>query len=717
MSVIWYLPAFQGIQAATYDFSVKDVYWETPLFPENRTLVVVLTYSGSPPATSVNATLDISKISADAQFSNSSYNGTLVRGDTLYLEFGMNLSSAAIAGSYLLPMMVDYMKGYSAHSFAAQIRADVMGVPDLKALPLNVSIIRGYVNPISILIENNGDGVARNVMAAIQGQDIYLTLVGANRFDLGSIQPGASAMIEIALFAENSIGDGSSFSITLTYDGQDGTPYTRTLSIGVKVEGPENPHLVASANTTDLTAGSLNNVALSVRNSGSSSALNVTVKVTPASESLTLIGTNSFDLDKLEPGQTSVVYLPLFLDKEVYGSLRLSISMACRDERNASFADTVTIGFKVAEAPAPLIDVSANASTLKPNSISAVAFELKNIGTDSARNVTVSLFSQSPQAAVIVGAGTSNAWEILPNASLVVERSIFVQPGVFGAVPIYIQVQYQDRLDNHYSYTSSFGFSVRSDPEVRVSTVSTVPSPIFPGDKVVKVICSIVNSGNYTAENTVIGMGQIAGVVGPSYAGTDRCTIPYLQVGASVQVQFLVDVASGAAPGYYDLPLTVVSPTGNRTVFIPITIREKAPVSVERIYFDRDVAPGARSVKVFVQLSNNGSQTAEQLRLSIVSGYITGSTSTLVGSLPGNSTKIVMMEVDIDPKVLPGSLPVDVELSWVQDTRQLSSTAYCDLPISVPSVISPIAYVVLAFAIIVLAIAFRKRLYRLVRQV
>lgn len=715
ISVMWHLPAFQGVQAASYDFSVKDVYWEAPLFPENRTLVVVLTYSGSPPATSVNATLDISKVSADSQFSNSSYNGTLVRGDTLYLEFSMNLSSAAIAGSYLLPLRVDYIKGYSVHSFVAQIRADVMGVPDLEALPIDVSIIRGHLNSIDILIENKGDGVARNVMATVQGQDIYLTLVGANRFDLGSIQPGTSTMITIALFAENSISDGSSFSITLTYDGEDGTPYTRTLSIGVKVEGPDTPRLAASANTTELTAGSLNNVALSVRNLGRSSALNITVKVTPASESLTLIGANSFDLDELEPDQASMVSLPLFLDKEVYGSLRLSVSMAYRDERNATFADTVTIGFKVAEAPAPLIEVSANVSTLKPNSISGVAFELKNIGTDSARNVTVSLFSQSPQAAVIIGAGTSNAWEILPGESLVVERSIFVQPGVFGAVPIYVQVQYQDSLDNPYTYTSSFGFSVRSDPEVRVSTVNTVPSPIFPGDKVVKVICSIVNSGNYTAEDTVIEMGQIAGVVGPSYAGTDRCTIPYLQVGASVQVQFLVDVASGAAPGYYDLPLTVASPTGNRTVFIPLTIREKAPVSIESIYFDREVTPGARSVKVFVQISNNGSQTAEQLRLSIVSGYMTGSTSTLVGSLPGNSTKIVMMEVDIDPKVLPGSLPADVELSWVQDSRQLSSTAYCSLPVSAPSAISPIAYVALAIAIMVLAIAFRKRLYRLVR--
>lgn len=711
-----YAPSFQSVQAAVNDLSVNDVYWATPIFPENRTLVVVLSYSGSPSASSLNATLDVSKISAESPLSNSSYNGTLSRGETLYLEFAVNLSSAAAAGSYLLPLRVDYMKGYLQQSFFAQVRADVKGAPDLVMTPLSVSVTKGEVNDLQVIVENSGDGVARNAVAAVQSQDIYLTLLGPNRFELGSLQPGAWISITVQLFAENSIGDGSAFSITLSCDGQDGTPYTRAISVGIKVESPDGPHLVASPNSTELSAGSMNDITLFVSNAGSSSALNLTVKATPASESLTLIGANSFDICELAPGDVAAIPLSLYLDKQVYGSLRLSVSMACRDGRNATFADSVTIGFSVAQPPAPLIEVSANASELKPNSVNGVEFRLTNVGTDSARNVTVSLFSQSPQAAVIIGAGTSNAWEVPPNGTLVVERGIFVQPGVFGAVPIYMQVQYQDRLDNYYTYTSGFGFSVRADPEVKVSTVTTVPSPVFPGDKVVKVICNIVNSGNYTAENTLIELGQVAGVAGPSYAGTDRYTIPYLQVGASLQIQFLIDISSGAAPGYYEVPLTIASAAANRTVPVPLTIREKAPLSVERIYFDRDVTPGARSAKVFVQLSNNGSQTAEQLRLSLVSGYVTGSTSTLVGSLPSGSSKIVMMEVDIDQKALPEDLDIDVELSWVQDGRQLSSTSYCRLPISAPSGLSPLVYVAAAAAMVVLAIVFRKRLYGLIKR-
>lgn len=704
------------VLAAGQDFTIKDVYWATPVFPENRTLVVVLSYSGPSPATSLNASLDISQISADAPAAESSYNGTLTIGDTVYFEFDFNVSSSAAAGSYLLPLRVEYLAGGAASSFEASVRADLRGSPDLQVEPLGTTLVKGGVNTLQILVENNGDGLARNVRVAVQSQDIYLTLIGSNRFDLGMLQPGASGLVALVLFAENSMGDGSSFSVTVTYDGEDGTPYTRSASVGVKAESPEEPRLVASASTTELVAGAINNVTLFISNNGGSPATDIAVKVTPVSDRLTLIGANSFHLGELAPGKSAGIPIRLYLDKEVYGSLRVSVSLGCSDWRNASYADTVSIGFIAAESPAPLLEVSANASSLSPNSLNHVAFIVRNIGTGSAQNVTVSLFSQSPQVAVIVGSGASSAWEIPANGYLEVERGIFVQPGVFGAVPVYIQIQYRDRLNNYYSYTSAYGFSVEAEPEVAVSTVATVPSPVFPGDKVVKVVCLIVNSGNYTAENIRIRMEGIPGVVEPSYAGTDRFTIPYLQVGTSVQVQFLVDVDGGAAPGYYEIPLTVETASGNSTTSIPLTVREKAPVSVERIYFDRDVAPGARNVKVFVQLSNNGSQTAEQLRLSLVSGYITGSTSTLVGSLPGNSSKIVMMEVDIDQKVAPGDLEVDVELSWVQDGRQLSATSYRDLPIAPPPGISPLWYVAIAAIAVLLAIAFRKRLRALVRR-
>ncbi|MEN3007198.1 MAG: hypothetical protein ABC585_05570 [Candidatus Methanosuratincola petrocarbonis] len=704
------------VLAAAHDFAIKDVYWGTPALPENRTLVVVLSYSGTSPAGSLNASLDVSQISADAQAVESSYNGTLASGDTVYLEFGFNVSSSAVAGSYLLPLRVEYLVGNTTSSFESSVRADLRGSPDIAVEPLGTTLVKGGVNAIQILVENKGDGLARNVKVAVQSQDIYLTLIGSNRFDLGALQPGASGLVTLALFAENSIGDGSAFSVTVTYDGEDGTPYTRSVSIGVKAESPEEPRLVASAGTTELVAGAVNNVTLSISNNGGSAATDITVKVTPVSDRLTLIGSNSFRLGSLAPGQSAWIPIQLYLDQQVYGSLRISVSVGCSDWRNATYADTVSIGFIAAEPPAPLLEVSANTSSLSPNSVNQVAFIVRNIGTDSAQNVTVSLFSQSPQVAVVVGAGASSAWEVPANGSLVAERGIFVQPGVFGAVPVYVQVQYRDRLGNYYSYTSAYGFSVSAEPEVAVSTVSTIPSPAFPGDKVVKVICLIVNSGDYTAENVRIRMEGIPGVVEPSYAGTDRFTIPYLQVGSSVQIQFLVDIADSAAPGYYEIPLTIETASVNSTTSIPLTVREKAPVSVERIYFDREVSPGARNVKVFVQLSNNGSQTAEQLRLSLVSGYITGSTSTLVGSLPGNSSKIVMMEVDVDQKVAPGSLEVDVELSWVQDGRQLSDTSYCDLPIVPTAGISPLWYAAVVILAAVLAILFRKRLGAMVRR-
>ncbi|MCQ8892495.1 MAG: hypothetical protein NQU41_03825 [Candidatus Methanosuratincola sp.] len=706
------------VLAAAHDFAIKDVYWATPSFPENRTLVVVLSYCGSSTAASLNASLDISQISADAQTQavESSYNGTLASGDTVYLEFGFNVSSSAVAGSYLLPLRVEYLVGNTTSSFESSVRADLRGSPDIAVEPLGTTLVKGGVNAIQILVENKGDGLARNVKVAVQSQDIYLTLIGSNHFDLGALQPGASGLVTLALFAENSIGDGSAFSVTVTYDGEDGTPYTRSISVGVKAESPEEPRLAASAGTTELIAGAVNNVTLLISNNGGSAATDITVKVTPVSDRLTLIGANSFHLGDLAPGQSTGIPIQLYLDKQVYGSLRLSVSLGCSDWRNATYADTVSIGFISADPPAPLLEVSANSSSLSPNSVNHVTFIVRNIGTDSAQNVTVSLFSQSPQVAVVVGPGTSSAWEIPANGSLKAERGIFVQPGVFGAVPVYVQVQYRDRLGNYYSYTSAYGFSVAAEPEVAVSTVSTIPSPAFPGDKVVRVVCLIVNSGNYTAENVRIRMGGIPGVVEPSYAGTDRFTIPYLQVGSSVQIQFLVDIAGSAAPGYYEIPITIETASGNSTASIPLTVREKAPVSVERIYFDREVTPGARNVKVFVQLSNNGSQTAEQLRLSLVSGYITGSTSTLVGSLPGNSSKIVMMEVDVDQKVAPGSLGVDVELSWVQDGRQLSDTSYRDLPIAPTPGISPLWYAAVVVLAAILAIVFRKRLSAMVRR-
>ncbi|MEM2743091.1 MAG: hypothetical protein QXF54_03720, partial [Candidatus Methanomethylicaceae archaeon] len=131
----------------------------------------------------------------------------------------------------------------------------------------------------------------------------------------------------------------------------------------------------------------------------------------------------------------------------------------------------------------------------------------------------------------------------------------------------------------------------------------------------------------------------------------------------------------------YEFPINIKTKSEVYNTSLPLTIYEKANLIIDKIYFDKEVVPGSRSVKLFLDIKNIGNSTAENVRISLISAYITGSTVTVLGNLPGGSKRTVMMEVDISERTNPGLLDVDIEITWNQEGRSLTKSITVEVPI------------------------------------
>ncbi|MGQ9759556.1 MAG: COG1361 S-layer family protein [Candidatus Methanomethylicaceae archaeon] len=717
ISILFLAASPSVIKCEGYNFAVKDVSWRTlNVGFGNSTCVVLLMYYGDSPCSNIEGSLDVSKVSSSYSRVSDRYSDTIENGRGVYLEFTFDVASTKV-GWYSAPLTVNYIKDGRIVWESFTIILTINGAPDINVFADQSMVVRGYINDLPIVIRNDGDGLARRVTVTIQTQDIYLTILGENEINRDFLAPNESWWINVSAFAQLSIRDGTSLTINVRYEDQEGVAYTETTTLGLKVEDPDMPRIEICASTTRIRPGITNYVVLTIKNSGGSCALDLTIKATPTSNQLTLVGNNTFLVSRLDTGEAFGLPLSLYLAPQTYGSLPVYVTIGYKDDRNSTYQDSISIGFLSEEEPEPRVEVMAREAQLQPNMLNKITIILENKGERMAKDLRVNLASQSPEIAIVVGTGIAHVDNLGVGDVWKVEKQVFVQPKVYGAIPLYVQVQYQDDLQNRYSYTTTLGFEVKGMPSVVVSSVIYTPSPVFPGNKAVRANCVIVNHGNYTAQDISMVLGNISGVITPSYAGSDRVKIPFLTVGGSANVQFLVDIDEGAKPGYYEVPLSISTSSENILTTLPLTVAEKAKIQVEKLYFDREVLPGTRNVKLFIEVSNVGNVTAGEVRVSVISGYITGSTRYLLGTMASGSRKVIVMEVDVDSKASPGELPVDVEVSWTQDGRSMSETSTMKVVISETPNIEVWWAVLMLILLVIGGVIFKKKLILIVRSI
>jgi len=359
---------------------------------------------------------------------------------------------------------------------------------------------------------------------------------------------------------------------------------------------------------------------------------------------------------KLPPwARTSYNRLPLKLDYNLNG-----------EERSQSLEVPVsTFG-------APDLEVEASSYEVKAGDEGEIAIRVKNVGGGVARWVKLVLVPQSPYV-VLLGGNTYSRRVLEPEAQWNISIPVSVSMG--DSFSLSVSAAYLDQHQNEYTASYVLGFRVVGEAELQVSGVSATPTPILPGDRAVYLHVSIANTGDAAAEDVQLTLQEVPGVLKATYAGSNSVLLPYIPAGSVVDAVFLVDVDDDAGAGEYGIPWMVGHRDGSENLTVSITIREKACFVLKRLSFEPRPRPGLRRVRVEVELRNVANETAEDVRVSIISPYLSGSTASLVGDVDGNSPPLlIVLEVDVDEGAPSGEVPIDIRISWTQDGRSLSQT-------------------------------------------
>jgi len=560
---------------------------------------------------------------------------------------------------------------------------------------------------LRVVLENVGDSAVENVTATLNITTMTLDEETVNDSYAGTLKPGQTVYftfpVNVPAHAKASYYN---FTLSLEYT-QGGSERECELPEPVPVTVNGVPDLTVACNTTVLLAGSENVLELSEVNDGDGVARRVAVSLTPLT-GMTVVGANSFTTDLMAPGEVWNFTFTALVGSQP-ASLRVDVSYW--DQLSILYVETFILGFDVKSTLETLVDVVPLNDTLKPNSENAVTLSVENVGEGALKNVTVALYSQT-QAAVVLGSNTRRIDLLDEGSSEDVAFDVFVQPGVCGAIPMTVALTFFDEEGRYYQYSYMVGYTVRGYASIKVSKTVYTPAIVFPGDQFVVVELYLTNVGDYYAEDVEVVYPEVPGLVKASYAGSNEAVVPYLPVGEVASVVFMVDVCEGAEPGWHKVPLSVSHDGLNYTVDVMLTVREKARFTVSDVVLSGKPTPGMRGVRVTMKLSNEAGAEAEDVVVSVVSPYITGSTVSNIGTIGANSSAVAVFEVDFDENTPPGTLEVEVTVSWTQEGRTLSQSLTVPIEVYEKHSLSPAVAVAVAAAVAAAAgvyIALKRR--------
>lgn len=347
-------------------------------------------------------------------------------------------------------------------------------------------------------------------------------------------------------------------------------------------------------------------------------------------------------------------------------------------------------------------------STAHPGDANAqVSIVITNVGDDVARDVNATLFLGPPLIYTYTLGGTQynssvtskTAGDMQAGASFTLAYTVSVDPNAKQGIYRYdLRLSYKSARELQQINNDIMVDVPLWNGELHVQSIATVPTKIYPDSKQVTLKVSITNSGKGEAKDLQLQL-VLNAPFNASSSGSDEFYVGIIPSGQASEADFVIDIASNAQFGQYEVVLA------ERTDGGLIPVGQVSLYVAEKVNFDivsvtpNVVHAGESGDVISVEIMNTGTVKADSVRVELRTGnFFTGTLTDFLGTMLAGETKVGFFTLDIDSKAQQGQYNIDIRFDWTQDNNPLDNTQSITLTVGSPGV--PAALIIVAVIVI-----------------
>ena len=452
---------------------------------------------------------------------------------------------------------------------AASVGCQTWSTPNLKVISVTwgnsthpISAAPGNKDvPLTVTLESYDTNCElQNVVATLSPYGGITDFTGASTsaYYLQDIQPPSIINMVFHLNIGSNVSMGPytivTYPLVISWDSNNGsTDVQQQLNVQVPLQGAAN--LSFKTPTPDITAGKVSNVTITVSNTGSGVASDISTMVS-SSSGVSLLGQPQ-TISSLTPGQTKNVTVKLYIAPSQAGNSQAGSSVILNLDTHYinpyGYNTTLNnnLGLFASLPSQSSVLVSVLNQTLVSGRITNMNLTVSNSGTDPITNLSVVLTPSSPLS--IIGSDNLNAVpEVLPGKSVNLPITLYVQSSTSAVSTLDISLSYV--LDNQ-QVTDSRTISFLNPGNVNTTLVSTVVSPSNPTQgEIFSITSTIENTGSQSATAASVAPKPPAGI---TILGENTTFLGSIAVDTPTAMTVSFTVSPSAKSGEYTIPVVL----------------------------------------------------------------------------------------------------------------------------------------------------------------
>jgi len=628
-------------------------------------------------------------------------------GVSLETRRGLNETSSNMASTkYKLLLLA--VVGITVTSGTAT--AAVLGSPDIVATLEDDTVAPGEQKTIEISLVNSGEldsGSARNpalnnevttakgLTVSLGSGDAPISVKNSKR-SLGTLQAGPKATVPFDISVDEDASSGTyEAQLRLNYKhtsyisegtgARDEDKITRTVDIEIDVTDD------ATFNVTDIDSnarvGSTGTVAVSVENTGDSSARNAAVTLESQNQDLTVSGgaaTSRF-VDKWDPGEVRTfnyrVSSAEAAEPEPYG-FELSVAF---DNEEGLRTQSVAQSVAVAPDPEQRFSVVNSSSSVAVSNTGTYEVQLRNTGPLTVNDASVTFVSQN--ADITFGKSSSTtayvgAWE--PGEVRTVRVDTTASPDAEDrSYALSANVQYDDQEGDTSTY-DDVPLSFSPAPEQNFG-VSNIEASLQAGEDG-SLSATLTNTGTRDVENVVVAWESQQSTLSPKES---QYAVGDLDAGESANFSFGVDVSNSAEAGarQFDFGVSYRDDNGDRVEADTLEVRSEVAGSQDE--FDIEIQNSTlgvgqdRSITFTITNTKDKTLTSIEGKAFVNDPLSSSDDETFIAELAPGESETVSVQLSAGSDALDKTYPLNLDFQYeTPDGEKRVSDTY-SLPIDV----------------------------------